>query len=236
MRRRRKSAGSWFPILPTYYGESNTGVTWTESTLTVPQNPQPGDTHIQAIPLTFDGTKSVNQTEPVAQSNSLLDFVQGQDYVAKRIVGNVWFNHPGFDGDTVPGGPTRSVCCITLAVLPVGDDGSIAMDAEDFNPFFAANSQQPWLWRRCWQLADSSKYFLPATTNWYGSIKEGGFLDTKGTSRRITKEQRLFLIAAAGILDVDTEGPSEANTQFVFGYDLRLFGSMRSSRNRSTFK
>lgn len=234
-RRRRRSGGAWFPINPTYYPNFGTfGASWTEETLTIANGAvAPGATVVKAIPLTLDANVNVDTG---GADVTLADYVSGQDYLAKRVVGNVWFNHPeatGLGGDNLC---LRSICCIALAVLPYDSavGGDIGLDAVEWHPLLAQNTQSPWMWRRTWQLANPTVAYIPGTTSGLGAgIKDSGFLDTKGIMRRISREQRLYLIAAAGVLEV--AGESSNDSVWTFGYDLRIFGQLKRAHNRSVF-
>lgn len=228
-RRKKRYNGTWLPVNPTTYPDSPFGLTWTEDTLTINAgSAAPGITTVKAIPLTLDETASVDANDPGV---SLRDFVEGQDYICKRVVGNTWFNAPQGGSEI----HLRSICCLALAVLPVDDESAQdqpSIDAVQWHPLVADNAQQPWFYRRTWQLGNPFVNYYPGTSSWYGG--QTTQLDTKGTARRITKEQRLFLIAAAGILEMSA-GEPEFDLTWTFGYDLRIFGAMRRSKNRSTF-
>lgn len=231
MRRRRQNRGTWMPINPTYLSDTEIGVTWYEGTLTVTAGSQVGDTTIAAVPVLLDSTEQTG-----SNTATLRDLVEGQDYLLERVVGKVWARGANGEDQVLE----ESLHCIALAILPVGDENPDVpgIPAEDYNPLFANNCMAPWLWRRTWKLGNpytptGSNY--PTSTAYYGSIADGGHLDTKGVKRRITKEQRLFVIAAVGALAV-TEGPGVTNAFTEWGYDLRCVGQMRKARNRSTFK
>lgn len=236
MRRRRRSNGAWLPIAPTYWGDSELGTTTYQSTLTFNSNQDQGDSTIVATPLVLDQTQEIDTTDPGV---SMRDLVEGQEYLLQRVVGQVWMAAE----QLTPGDPTSPhsigwLGCIALAVLPVDDidPQTPGIPAQDWNPFLAQNVMQPWLWRRTWRLSNNLSgiyYQYPPTSSHYGGNANGGFLDTKGTKRRIRKEQRLFLIAGGMVLDITT---GEDISQMQFGLDLRVFGGMRRAKNTSTFK
>jgi len=238
MRRRRKNRATWLPIIPTVY-EGTEGaealVTWYETTITFPTGtPSPGDTAIQAFPLTFDDSF---EQEAQTSTASLRDRVEGQDYVLDRIVGQVWMAQE-FSQSRI----NSWIGCIAFGVFPTSDNGGIALPPEEYNPFFSANAAQPWIWRRTWRLNSPGYWGLPrnpplggfpTSTAGYSGIREGGFVDTKGSRRRIRKEHRLFIVAAAGVIQESTVG--EEPNELLFGYDLRLIGGMRRASNVSSF-
>jgi len=236
MRRRRGARATWLPVNPTYYGESDTGVTWYQNSITI--NPpegeglSPGDTGIQAVPLTLDATPNAD----VSTGQTLADLVQGQDYLLQRVVGKVWFEQVS---TAASGSVVQSLGCIGLAVLPTDpEEAQPSIPAEEWNPLFSRNSQQPWIWRRTWRLNPTDTWTeggpagrsYPSSSAWYGSVADGGHLDTK-IKRRITKEHRLYLVAAAGVIEAGGQGAGN----WSFGYDLRILGSMRRGKNVSSF-
>lgn len=238
MRRRRKNRATWLPIIPTQYGgEGEAGlVTWYETTLSFPSGTRnPGDTAVTAFPLTYDDSF---EQEAITSEASLRDRVEGQDYVLDRIVGQVWMQQ-GFSQSSI-----RSwIGCIAFGVFPSASNGGIALDPVEYHPLLAGNAAQPWIWRRTWR-CDSPGFWglprnpplgaFPVGSAGYSGIREGGFVDTKGSRRRIRKEHRLFIVAAAGILGETAESPQDPNV-IQFGYDLRLIGGMRRAHNVSSF-
>lgn len=236
-KRRRGARATWLPIDPTYWGESEKGTTFFTSTVTLPSGSEAGDSTIVATPLVLDQTQEIDTTDPGV---SMRDLVEGQEYLLQRVVGQVWMAMEQGATTAFAFQARNVLSAITLAVLPVEDDNPSvpAMPPEDYNPLFAANTMQPWLWRRTWTLGNAlvdSSFRYPRNTAEYGSGNVGGFLDTKGTVRRIRKEQRLFLIAAAGLLSTSSD-PTTVDTFVQFGCDLRCLGGMRRARNISTFK
>lgn len=244
MRRRRRSKSTWFPVLPTFYDEgSSLGVTWFETDLAFPANATAGDTQIIAYPLTLDETQNVDNFQEGA---SLRDYVEGQDYLLQRVVGKVWGKLGSYGSEENPS-VREGILCIALAVLPnAPGTQSPDLDPAEYNPLLARNAQQPWIWRRTWRLDDpniwisSSAYTLfngptgwPSLTQQYTGMQEGGHLDAK-VRRRITREHRLYIIAAMGCLQPDS-GSDPDPARWTFGYDLRVLGTMRRGKNKSSF-
>lgn len=241
MRRRRGARAAWLPVIPTDYGANK--VTWYETTLTFSSPVSPGDTSQFAIPLTFDDSSAQEQAGSIP---SLRDRVEGQDYTLQRVVGKVWMSAnrvQAFSDMEL----YELIGCIALAVLPAdASTGDPALPGEEWNPLFSRNSQQPWIWRRTWRLdtpqvyqSESPLEFIgpqsyPTSTAGYHGLQEGGHLDTKGVKRRITKEHRLYLVAAAGVI-TSIEVAEPVPSLIDWGYDLRALGTMRRARNRSSF-
>lgn len=238
MRRKRRSGGAWLPVLPTdIFGNGSQLVSFTDGFATFDPGLPPVGTQPDAFPLAIPLTMDETPRQESGATHTLRDYVEGQDYVLKRVVGKVWMaiTEP-IDGGNVQ----RAICCAALAVLPVKDDNANTpdLDPAEYDPLRSENIQQPWLWRRTWILSDNysnaGTIHYPHSTGDYGSVADGGHVDTKGTARRITKEQRTFIVFAARCLQPVTGG--ENITGINYGYDLRLFGAMRRGRNRSTFK
>lgn len=232
MRRRRRNRGTWFPVLGTEISESETGtatfLTYTQNTSTVVGSG--GFSGPDPTALVNDETLN-NQAAGV----SLRDAVEGNAWLCQRVVGSIFcrVHNPSqgsFAGDFL--------CAAALAVLPTDDEsGAIALDSEEYSPFRAENSANPWLWRRVWALTDPGIAAIPqgaypSSNAHYGDMRSGPFLDTKGSKRIIQREQRLFIITEIVPLEMDESFPGEIE----WTYDLRVFGAMVKQRNRSTFK
>lgn len=234
MARRRRARYNWFPQDPTFYtaGEDTNVATyyWTNINILGPAGTKE---EVLAIPVLPDRT--FNDFDAQAEDLTLRDYVEGQDYVLKRIVGKMWASL-GQDNESRA---LSVICAMGLAVLPVDDEtNASALDTDDIDPLNPANSQNPWIWRRTWILGNllqpSITHFYPNNIGAYGSVMDGGHVDSR-VARRVTREQRLFWIATARML----EGTAEPglNSDFIqVGFDLRCLGAMRKNRNRSTFK
>lgn len=238
MRGRRRQRKNWLPISPTYWGEGVVGTTFYQSTLSFADGSENGDTVLAAVPLVLDQTQSIDTAD---EGVSMRDLVQGQEYILDRVVGEVWMSMEQINYQVGEPNVINALGCICLAVLPVDDANpdTIAIDPQDYHPLLAANTMAPWLWRRTWMLSNTFAAvtpfgYFPTTTGQYGG-STGGHLDTRGTKRRIRKEQRLFLIAAAAALNTSNAGTQEPSA-LQFGFDLRALGGMRPARNQSTFK
>lgn len=245
MRRRRRNNGAWFPVLPTVYGEGERGVTFDQvsfygsDTGGIPAGSRIG---IQAVPLTLDETI----TPDIASGStgaSLRDIVEGQDCIIDRVVGKVAVSVSTVGSlDLIQ----RCIAGAALAILPVDETSQETPDLtfDEYDPFIADNSQAPWMWRRMWWLGNgynfgilpNSAVFPPNNVQGYGDRDSGPHLDTKGVKRRITKEQRLFIVFAAYTLNDISDSPGQGNNSVTFFYDVRIHGAMRKAHNRSTFK
>lgn len=232
--RRRRNRATWFPVDPNFYGENPIGGTWYDDTLTITDPVSVGDSSVSAVQITLDETHPAEG--PNVDQFTLADFVQGQDYLLQRVVGKVWMN---VASNTASSGLRQAIGCMALAVLPTGSTGTPSLPAEEYNPLFAQNAQQPWIWRRTWILDAVGKWDgassgnplgYPNSTAYYGSVADGGHLDSK-IRRRIVREHRLFMIAAFSATEAAGEGTGTVN----YGFDLRILGQMRRGKNSSSF-
>jgi len=226
--RRRRTRYQWFPQDPSYYGDIAATYYWTYI--------EPGE--VLALPVVPDQTYN-DDTITSADNKTLRDYVEGQDYVLKRIVGKVW---GALEQLETPGGESVLIDNVIhaqgLAILPVDDTtpSTPALDASGYDPLNPANSMNPWIWRRTWilsnNLAPAHEYFYPNNIGAYGSVMDGGHVDSK-VARRVTREQRLWWITTFRIITQEGDGPTTQRLQC--GFDLRTLGAMRKHRNRSTF-
>lgn len=244
MRKRRVSRGAWLPVLPTIFNENQIGVTFDIFSFFSEGLENGERIGCQAIPLVIDETITPDVASGQAGA-SLRDIVEGQDYVCDRIVGKI--NAGITTGNEAAGDlVTHAIMCAGIAVLPVADNAqeTPALSIDDYDPLLADNCMAPWMWRRTWFVStnDFGAYtppvnwpWYPSNSAWYGDGMSGDHVDTKGVKRRITKEQRLFLVGAAYQINGSTNEELFSNA-LTFTYDLRLHGSLRKTHNRSTFK
>lgn len=235
MARRRRARYTWFPQDPTFYayGEGDFEAAtyyWTNLNL---ENQQGEAQEVLATPIVPDQTAQDYDT--ALEDLTLRDYVEGQDYLAKRVVGKVW----GSLGQDSESRTLSVILAMGLAVLPVNDETNTPIGGEsDYDPLNVANSMNPWMWRRTWILGNllhpNITHFYPNNLGAYGSVMDGGHVDVK-SARRITREQRLFHCCTARILE-DQTGAGLNSATVQFGFDLRVLGAMRKHRNRSTFK
>jgi len=235
MRRRRGNRGTWLPVNPTFIDGSDLGRTYYDYVDIFPEAVTEGDMVQRATTLTLDDTPDVNTTGEY----TLRDYTEGQDYVLERVVGKIaCFMDQGADFSV-----RRAIVCAAVAILPTQSGASTPdLPPEEWNPLLAQNAQQPWAWRRTWLLGndpgspESTRYTYPIGNCVYGSggTYDGPHIDTKGVKRRVTKEQRVYLITAGAVLQV-TDATSPGDTRVHWNYDLRLFGAMRRGKNKSAF-
>lgn len=245
MRGKRRNRGTWFPVIGTDFGiEGQPDSTWFEAEGSFANNAGVGvsaqfdvgtTNPVYSSVLTLDDTPDVDNPDT---GSSLRDFVEGQTYLLERVVGKCWTaiaNNP-------QGSTARCIAAIGLAILPVEDDSQTvpSLPQTEFDPLAASNAYNPWIWRRTWLLSnngslDNTFYRFPNASAAYGSVLDGGHIDTKGAKRMIRREQRLFACFSAQVVE-RTFMSETSPTGIRFGMDVRIFGQMRRGRNKSTFK
>lgn len=198
-------------------------------------------------PIVPDETALPDPT--LAQSQSLRDLTEGQDWFLKRIVGKLNIACAQSNPNTGIGTAWPNVICTAaffVAKATDDDPNELDLNSDDVDPLNAFNTRQPWIWRRSWilsnhgqQVAGDHNTYLGPTSNWeFGSALDGPHIDAK-TARRIRREERLwFTMSAMGFQEFPGqvgEGVSSELTTLSWSLDYRILGQMRKSSNRSTF-
>lgn len=235
MRRRHRNRATWFPVLGF---ENALGVQVTLDTRSSAVSPD-GTTNVIVVPLIPDIDVPVEQAQINAGrvETSLRDFVEGQSCIIERIVGTV--QHV-IEPSSLKETSEVVACCTAFAVIPCVDDGTgnPALSTTELDPWNPDNSSNPWIWRRSWILGDE---FEPGqngtnlpTSNVFGSGLDGPHIDTKGSKRRIMREQRIFMIHSFfNPFPAGGEGENRVIRSFA---DVRVIGRMVKATNRSAFK
>lgn len=260
--RKRGSQGTWFPINGEQYssedGSWNSSAT-SGSTANVFADKWHGP-QFDYFPVTADYTKSVVDTGGLVANErpSLIDYVQGQDYILKRLVGNLnVLTNEGANIFDVFDPASYWLHVQVGAGFFVGRASNADPDVPDiqtteFDPLSAVNIQDPWIWRNTWILdnpANVRQVSLspvtgnpPVTSFWSQGgnnavLPNGGFFDSK-SKRRIRREERLWFVIAAVGWDGgrSSVSQSDATQPFIkYNLDVRLFGKMVKGKNNSTF-
>lgn len=238
--RRRRNRSTWFPVLGAGIVQGQ-DITVDSRFFTVDR---PDTPNVIALPLIPDQTSMPDTTS--SDLFTLRDMVEGQTCIIDRVVGKVVWSMEQFVPAGEPPADTTTnlaVCCTALCVLPVDENGSPSVSSEEFDPLLVNNSQQPWLWRRTWVLANNAAFggssigdaffSAPACNEFFASRDDGPHLDTKGTKRAIRREERLFIVHSARALD--TLGDDGENGQLIAIYDVRVIGHLVKATNKSTF-
>lgn len=247
MRSRRRTKYTWFPILGSNFPASETGagrhVTVFFNELTVPRTdntPVSDGAGLFVQPILPDFTAQEDGNTVF----TLNDYVQGQEYILKRIVGSI------FLGVSTPGDSTDSWGSILVtagffvARADESDSTQVALDSESTDPLSVINAQNPWIWRRSWMLGNDPARVLqtpgsnpvwPQTNSAYGSMREGTHIDSK-VARRVRREARLwFALSAIGVDANGISQPGTDDTNINMALDIRILGAMRRAKNASAF-
>lgn len=259
MRRKRRTKYTWFPVfgtkingdLDTSYGTVSSRIEGLKPSADSSIIPSFGNGTLLCQAVLPDQTFQISaQGGSTTDQVSLRDFVEGQDWALKRIVGKA---HLGIASGTPnpTAGAQWGTVLVTMGFF-VGrsqDDNQGAPDFQDdeVDPQNVDNVRQPWIWRRTWALSDFTitspgssiavGNTFPSTTSGYGDMASGPHIDSK-VSRRIRREERLWLaISALGMDPSETVVTGAPSTQpNIFGQiDVRILGAMRKSRNTSSF-
>lgn len=107
---------------------------------------------------------------------------------------------------------------------------------QNASPSTLANVQDPWVWRRSWDISNSNAAALtadpnsaalpPSNVNYGGGIMDGPHVDAK-TARIVGPEERLFLDVAIEGINGDSQATPGA---VVLLADLRVLASMRTNQ------
>lgn len=181
-----------------------------------------GTAIFSAQPLTFD------QPSLKTASQSLAD-MESSGYRLRRIVGKVWVDVEQQAAED----SGLYICCAALMVRRVDDTGVPLSSAIEVQPGAMAATQDPWIWRRSWLLANglSTNLVRPGIEssdfcNHEGAaLNDGPHLDQK-TARIVRENERLFLEfstiavnAAAAATDIDIQ----------YCWEARVLASMRTT-------
>lgn len=249
--RRRKAKFTWFPCLgSTITGDAGTvGVSYTELLLSVQNDSSAAPvfgTDLVVAPLVADYT--LLQGQLAGLETSLRDQVEGQDWILKRIVGNinVGVSNNNADGEGTFTQWPNVLVAAGFFVARANDANQNVPDTfgvEQLDPLGVDNVANPWIWRRSWILSSLRAVGgnLPFGELWapsniyYGDIRTGPHIDSK-VSRRVIKEHRLWLaVRALGYFPGAATFPGPTQPQVSVNADLRFLGAMRRGRNRSSF-
>lgn len=241
--RRKRGKYTWFPVLGSSFGATpgpdanHVGFVFQE--LIVPA--------LDITPPTIEnGGLAVNAVVPdFTQYNdgtataSLLDEVQGQEYVLKRIVGKIFVSLRQTAGLEDPWPAVIVTCGLLVARALDESQGEIELQDNEVDPNNALNAGQPWIWRRSWKFSNfevsesNDAGAWPANNSQCGSVLDGPHIDAK-VSRRVRREHRLWLASSAfGISPTGLTATSGAAVDI--NMDIRLLGAMRRGRNESSF-
>lgn len=135
-----------------------------------PINPD-GQATLSVFPITYDYPK--DSSGMAEDEGQLTDFL-GQEYIIRRIVGNIYVaNTSNYVGGTIPGQfrfiEDFTTACAGFFVAraadadnsvngadnPIGMTGNTTNAADqmdDYSPLMVETIREPWMWRRAWPL------------------------------------------------------------------------------------
>lgn len=259
-RRFRRNKGVWFPITGATW--TNEGETFNDVSFTLTPGPvgvdrslRPG---LEVIPLTRDYTPiNANDTSDINQKPTLRDFTEGQDYILSSIVGNVdWFVDANTNQLAVFDPAEQWTYVKITSGFFVGRTGDLDETLPDFtadeiDPQVSTNSQNPWIWRKSWILANPANRTqvgidpdnVPVYTeddissNRSLSDLRGPSIITK-SKRRVRREERLWFVTSVIGWDGprgSVSGGAPLQPTVKGNLDIRIFGKMVKGKNASTF-
>lgn len=259
-RKKRVSPGTWFPINGTLWNDGEdtySDVAFTGNTGNVSRiKAQGAASSYLAVTAdyTFDKARA-SATGPVENQPSLRDYVEGQDYILKRLVGNLnLFALPDLGDEVWQANQFWTYVNVAAGffIARAQDDAPAFPDLTfaELDPQDSSNTQNPWIWRRNWILANPrNQVSLPNGTDPVIIVSDevssnrtmpdlsGPHIDTK-SMRRVRREERLwFAISAVGWDGVrgDVSAPTLNQPSVDYHLDIRLFGKMAKGKNSSTF-
>lgn len=244
MRKRRSSRVTWFPNTGAQFlGNRFISLNFNQLVPELSDGTPvaQGNTSLFCIPITRDYTK---QAQAGSTDASLRDYVEGQDWALKRIVGSIFVNIQGSAQTAAVAWPRVLVTCgLLIARAEEVSQAATDLDDGEIDPQAVDNIDNPWIWRRTWYLANPLSTTsleiagMPSCNMLYGGNMSGPFIDSK-VSRRVTKEHRLFF--AGSIFGASQSGLTVSGTKIQqvtanVWSDFRILGSMRKARNVSSF-
>lgn len=244
--RRRRPAVAWLPTQRIQQGEAPNSVdaAGVQGTLVIDDT---GFVGYDAFPLTFDTSKDPAwfdpDVDPLVAQPTLKDYVAGNEYRLRRIVGKAFLHASGDELDDPPEFDALVDCAVGFIVCKTDDDGSPNTNFGEVNPLAAASMNDPWIWRRRWVLnpygtsravdpnSNNRDIFwtagYPNSTAGYGSAVDGPHIDQK-TARVISSQERLYCVIAARSLN-QAEVNETVASDLHYNVTVRLLASLRTN-------
>jgi len=261
VRRKRRTKYTWLPIQngATFGGDADYDRTEQKFVLDVPPD---GDVITGIIPVVADlpqGTLTTVESEGIGE-------IVGNEYILKRIVGKVfcYLDNTNISGDALGVDTLIDTCTIVTAGFFVARADTavlsqpIGTGAEGnllYSPQVAANTRQPWIWRRSWILGVDGfgpgltedlgvtiptgsvirgRGSFPSNNLGYPGVLDGPHVDAK-TGRRVRLNERLFFACSASYYTPGGIAPTTWNTNVQVMVDCRYLGALRRPKGRSNF-
>lgn len=242
MRRKRQNRSTWFPILGTDTFNTGAFSSYDTRDLTVHANYAPS---VIAVPIIPDFSADPNDSTDT-QGYTLRDFVEGSACIIERIVGKIVWGIQQIPPPSEQSTVAVAIACTAFAVLPTQNDdpGTPELpNISEYDPLLAENMDKPYLWRRTWVLANNAavpidpgvqagQFSHPASNEFFASRDDGPHIDTKGTRRRVMRNERIWMIHSVMSL---TGGDPEASGESQVVADVRVLGRLTRQRNKGTF-
>lgn len=242
-RRRRGSRYTWLPTLGGIKDNgsgSRYGTSYFGGDIAV-DSAAFGSTDLYVTPIVPDAT--VFPDGSGAGGETLRDFTEGQDWLCKRVVGKL-----SVGAAQIASGLTPPYIIVGAGIFAgrADDQNQNIPDTnnDEIDPLGSENVRQPWMWRRTFLLTNASStfasefYWTHLDNGSFGVLADTQTVDTKGVSRRIRREQRLwFVLNAYGMSNFEATNDSTWLTKghIHFLFDYRVLGAMRKSQNKSVF-
>ena len=153
--------GTWFPTLGTEWAADGGGLSWfdagfTLNTLSLNENKANGSNGV-VIPVTKDFTQLPSSNFGTITGAGLRDEVEGQSWLLKRLVGNIFCQYVNADGNSDPSQFWRQALVTAGFFVSRNIDsiqGEPDLDYDEYDPMFLDNITNPWIWRRSWILSN----------------------------------------------------------------------------------
>jgi len=263
--RRRRSKGTWFPIIGT--GESP-AIAPAIRQFTGAFPAASADPFTIISPVTFD---SPQEGGTLDENDSFADII-GSEYVLQRIVGKAHL-HRRVDTADSNGSDQEPAVLVGVGFFVARANDAASGGGED-TPIGSATAterqdnysvhgiktvREPWIWRRTWILGTAGSWkqnannaqafqlssgggagtgvagYYPASTAFYGSVADGPHIDSR-VKRRVSQDNRLFVAVTAQPWPIGQETSALADNLIIEGsLEVRLFGSLRKAKGTSAF-
>jgi len=261
MRRKRRSRGTWFPILGTQGSGEGGDIRTTNAISFAVDAPADGNPSMAITPITYDYPQEAPDLSPTADT---LTEIVGNEYICKRILGSCFAEYDSpYNAQNNTGGPDAVLTTVGIFVaraasgaaapfqsdIPVGfAQGTLLDDVNTYSPQNPATIREPWMWRKSWILSNQRKWRARVEdtsdnvrtvqhltfppNNIYGTFRGGEAVDVK-TRRRVGNDDRLFVVADVRSYPFGTTSSFPGTVYFVL--DVRMFAQLVRAKNRGNF-
>lgn len=262
--RKRRSNGTWFPLLPTNrIIDENTFSNTIRRIVLQTTTAGSGEPINGVIPITYDEPQESPNLNPDAEG---LSEIIGNEYIIKRILGSCFvsrsrlvetedpfapLDYPGVAATAgffvARAGPEQAP---DTDNVPIGWNTTAVEDFSNYSPQAAQAIREPWMWRRTWILGqgdtgngESGSSGTAIVRSIYRSYPPNNAMYPSGMTgpqvdvksrRHVRQDERLWFAASVWPLVIDTAN-IEVSTSVQFDLDIRLFGQLVKARARGSF-